>query len=428
MQIHTIEGKKVLQGLIWGLICVILFIVAYKIWTVSDFSISSYSSMSNISKKGKIPISIYQRWLGESVPHMNYPKREFKDHMLVVFFQWLTHINIKDKTTLLDEAIPIMFRVNQEINKENNFVEVYPRLNSKKEKHLEQIEEKFEEEIDFFKKEDKPPSSAISSIPKIVLSQENLNNLNFLKENFYIIEANMPVTIQDFPTKAFIEKNFQISITNQDEPKILIFHTHSQEAFVDSRPGVKEDTVVGLGQSLADILKNKYGVDVIHDTGTYDMVNGKLNRSTSYERMEEPIRKILQKYPSIEVVIDLHRDGVPDNVRLCTTINGKSTAKFMFVNGLSKKMQNGIFQPIDYLPNPYLEDNMAFSFQMQLKANELYPGLTRKIYIKPYRYSLHMKPKSLLVEVGAQTNTVEEAYNAMEPLAHILISVLKEEG
>jgi stage II sporulation protein P len=74
--------------------------------------------------------------------------------------------------------------------------------------------------------------------------------------------------------------------------------------------------------------------------------------------------------------------------------------------------------------NPYLEDNLAFSFQMQLAAAEYYPDFTRKIYLKGYRYNMHYCPKSLLVEVGAQNNTLEEAKNAMEPLADVLSKVL----
>jgi stage II sporulation protein P len=147
-------------------------------------------------------------------------------------------------------------------------------------------------------------------------------------------------------------------------------------------------------------------------------------RDGSYERMEPAIRKILQQNPSIEVLIDLHRDGI-EKGKLVTTIDGKPTAKIMFVNGICKTMKDGELTEITSLPNPYLMDNLAFSLQMQLKANELYPGLMRKIYIKPYRYSLHMLPKSLLVEVGANTNTVEEARNAMAPLAKILCEVLK---
>jgi stage II sporulation protein P len=94
----------------------------------------------------------------------------------------------------------------------------------------------------------------------------------------------------------------------------------------------------------------------------------------------------------------------------------------MFFNGLSYNSKVG---NIEYLYNPYIEDNLAFSFQMQLQAAKYYPDLTRKIYLKGYRYNLHLMPRATLVEVGGQTNTVEEAKNAMEPLADILDKVLK---
>ena len=133
------------------------------------------------------------------------------------------------------------------------------------------------------------------------------------------------------------------------------------------------------------------------------------------------IQKILQDHPSIEVVIDLHRDGVADTTRLAANINGVDMAQVMFFNGLSKTTATG---DIDYLRNPYIEDNLAMSLKMQLAATELYPGFTRKIYLKSYRYNMHLCPKSLLFEVGAQTNTLQEAINAMDPLAQVLDLVL----
>jgi len=102
-------------------------------------------------------------------------------------------------------------------------------------------------------------------------------------------------------------------------------------------------------------------------------------------------------------------------------LDGRPTARFMFFNGLSRTKKTG---NIAYLYNENLQDNLAFSFQMQLKAAEYYPGLTRKIYLKGYRYNMHLRDKYLLVELGAQNNTVEEAMNACDPLAHILDMVL----
>ena len=93
----------------------------------------------------------------------------------------------------------------------------------------------------------------------------------------------------------------------------------------------------------------------------------------------------------------------------------------MFFNGLSRTARNG---NVDYLPNPYIEGNLAFSFQLQIKAQEYYPGFTRHIYLQSLRYNLHLKPRALLIEAGSQLNTVEEEKNAMEPLADILDRVL----
>ena len=99
-----------------------------------------------------------------------------------------------------------------------------------------------------------------------------------------------------------------------------------------------------------------------------------------------------------------------------------TTMNMVIFNGLSRTTASG---DIPYLKNPYISDNLAFSFQMQLAAAEYYPDFTRRIYLKGYRFNMHFCPKSMLVEVGAQTNTFEEAKNAMEPLADLFAKVLK---
>ena len=151
------------------------------------------------------------------------------------------------------------------------------------------------------------------------------------------------------------------------------------------------------------------------------LVDGKLDRSHAYNYALEGVTGILQQNPSIEVVLDLHRDGVDESVHMVTEVNGKPTAKIMFFNGMSQTPEG----PIEYLPNPYKEDNLAFSLQMQLNAAAYFPGFTRNIYLKGLRYNLHLRPRSSLIEAGAQTNTYEEARNAMEPLAELLDMVLR---
>ena len=97
----------------------------------------------------------------------------------------------------------------------------------------------------------------------------------------------------------------------------------------------------------------------------------------------------------------------------------------MFFNGMCRLNKDGVPQPTAGLSNENLEDNLAFSLQMQTTAQSLFPDFTRRIYIHAYRYSLHMKPRSLLIEVGSQMNTKQEAINAMTPLAEVLASVIQ---
>ena len=255
------------------------------------------------------------------------------------------------------------------------------------------------------------------------VDMEKLKDFDYLKSHYYTVDSTTSISKSELNAEEFLKKDMTIS-TEGDSPKILIYHTHSQEAFADSKKGEESDTVVGMGDYLTELLTEKYGIPVLHYKGVFDLIDGKLDRSEAYELAKPKITELLKENPDIEVIIDLHRDGVAEGTHLVTEINGKQTAKIMFFNGLSRTNSNG---NIGYLSNPYIQDNLAFSFQMELKAEELYPDFTRKIYLKSYRYNMHFLPKTLLIEAGAQTNTVEEERNAMEPLAEILASVLTPE-
>ncbi len=254
-------------------------------------------------------------------------------------------------------------------------------------------------------------------------TMEQLADFEFLRNSFFIVDPTTDITGDLLNAKRLLGKDMRLS-TDNSQPQILIFHSHSQEGFVDSVPGDNSTTIVGVGDYLTEILQNTYGYNVIHNRDVYDFIDGKLDRSRAYTLAEEAIAPILEQYPSIEVVIDLHRDGVPEDTHLVTEINGKPTAQIMFFNGLSYSKKNG---PIEYLYNPYVEDNLALSLQLKLDCEKFYPGFTRRIYLKSLRYNLHMRPKSLLIEAGAQTNTLEEMKNAMEPLAFVLDQVLRGE-
>lgn len=260
-------------------------------------------------------------------------------------------------------------------------------------------------------------TSAGASVSDV--SMEKLQDFNYLLSKFYTVDSTTTISEKQLNVNELLSRDMHID-NNSEGPKILIFHTHSQETFADSVAGDSSTAIVGMGEYLTEKLNEK-GIETLHHAGVYDLIDGKLDRSKAYELSEIGVREILNQNPSIEVVIDLHRDGVGEGTHLVTNVDGKQTAKIMFFNGLSRTKANG---DIPYLYNPYIQDNLSFSFQMQLAAERMYPGFARRIYLKGYRYSLHMMPKSLLIEAGAQTNTVEEMKNAMDLLANLLCEVL----
>lgn len=277
-------------------------------------------------------------------------------------------------------------------------------------------EERLSEDLD-----DQAQQASQTAVKNTEISMEKLRDFNYLISKFYTVDSTTMIYEEELDVDKLLAKDMHID-TSSSGPKVLIFHTHSQEMFADSVSGDPSTSIVGIGAYLAQKLNEK-GIETMHHDGVYDLIDGTLDRSKAYELSEIGVREILNQYPSIEVVIDLHRDGVSEDLHLVTEVDGKQTAKIMFFNGLSRTKANG---DIAYLQNPYIQDNLSFSLQMQLASESMYPGLARKIYLKGYRYSLHMMPKSLLIEAGAQTNTVQEMKNAMDLLANILENVLIE--
>ena len=264
-------------------------------------------------------------------------------------------------------------------------------------------------------------SNNIQPAPRIDLSPQTLADYNYLMNQFFIVDSQTTTNADQLNAAELLGEDLTIQ-KDATKPQILLYHTHSQEAFADSREGEVEDTIIGVGNYLTELLTKNYGYQVIHVTEAFDMESGELDRSAAYDYAGTYLETILEENPSIEVVIDLHRDGVPENRHLVTEINGKPTAQIMFYNGLSYTIARG---SLDYLPNPYIQDNLAFSFQMEYQAAQYYPDFYRGIYLAGYRYNLHLRPRSVLVEAGAQTNTVQEVKNAMEPFADILNRVLQ---
>lgn len=278
--------------------------------------------------------------------------------------------------------------------------------------------------------EETPVTTLVDGAKGTTYTREQLKDPDFLKSKIFVIDSNTSMTEEELNLTNLLDTDLSVeglkNTTDSANPeyKILIYHTHGSESFIDSREGEKEDTIVGVGGYLAKILQEQYKIPVYHDETAYDMIDGKLDRSKAYENAYDNVTKILNENPSIQVVIDLHRDGVDEETHLVTEVNGKKTAKIMFLNGVSRSNTNG---DIAYLQNPNKLTNLAFSFQMYLTGKEYYGDYVRKIYVRSYRYNLHLLPRTTLIEAGAQNNTVEEEKNAMEPLAAILDKVLSKQ-
>ena len=264
-------------------------------------------------------------------------------------------------------------------------------------------------------------AAQVVPVPEIDLAPETLADYDYLMNHFFIVDSATETTAEQINAAQFLAEDLTLP-KEAGLPQILIYHSHSQETFCDSREGKEEDTIVGVGDYLTELLTETYGYQVMHVTEKFDLAGGELDRSKAYDYARAWLEPVLKENPSIQVVIDLHRDGVPDDRRLVTEINGKETAQLLFYNGLSHTINSG---DLSYLPNPYIQDNLAFSFQLEYQAALYYPELYRGIYLAGLRYNLHLRPRALLLEAGAQTNTVQEVKNAMEPFADILDRVLQ---
>lgn len=262
------------------------------------------------------------------------------------------------------------------------------------------------------------PLTAVRKSNAYVEQLKNSLDIEYLWNKFYIVDSTTSVTKDLFDVKKLLEMDMRLE-KKKGKKQILIYHTHgASEKFSDSSDKT-EDSVVGVGSVLAAELE-KLGYGVYHDEKKYDWIDGKLDRSLAYNEALEGIQKIRKDNPDIKVMIDLHRDSVGKGKHTYTTINGKKTAIVMFFNGMSRNRSG----PIGYLENPNLQGNLAFSLQCKCKAMEYFDGFTKPVYLKGYRYNLHLEPRSLLIELGNENNTVEEAKNAAAPLANVLDKVL----
>ncbi len=225
--------------------------------------------------------------------------------------------------------------------------------------------------------------------------------------------------------KELVRADLPYKIVKNSEPQVLIIHTHTTEAFLtetrdyytasdQARTLNGKNNVTALGNIIADRL-NAAGIKTVHDTTLHDYpaYNG------SYERAAETIRKNLKKYPSIKIVIDLHRDAIAGEdgarVKPIAKINGKNAAQIMLVMGSETGGISGF---------PKWRENLKLALRFQQKLESMYPGLARSVSLMSRLYNENMTTGSLLLEVGTEVNSMEEVSYSAGLAADALISVL----
>ena len=206
-------------------------------------------------------------------------------------------------------------------------------------------------------------------------------------------------------------------------PKVLIYHTHTTEAYLQTstykftpagdewRTHENDKNIVAVGEKLATLLRDKYGISVLHDITDHEPPK----LATSYSRSVKTMEKYREQYPSITMYIDVHRDAYgtkPTKPMDYIVINGKEVARIMFVVGTGKGATGTGYGEV-----PDFSANYALAKRITESLAAVNAGLVRNIRVKTGRYNQHISNQCLLVEIGHNANTLEQALNAIDYLA-----------
>ncbi len=225
--------------------------------------------------------------------------------------------------------------------------------------------------------------------------------------------------------KELLNAKLPIKIEKNSSPQVLIMHTHTTESFMTedtdyyteeftSRSRNNSQNMVKIGEIVAEKL-NDFGIKTLHDKTQHDYPN----YTGSYTRSAKTVKEYLKKYPSIKVVLDLHRDAVTDNngnkTKLVTEIGGKKAAQVMLVMGSQSGSVEGY---------PNWKENLKVALKLQQALEQKYPTLARPLSLTSKYYNQGLTTGSMLIEFGTDVNTLDEACYSAEMVADGLITIL----
>ncbi len=219
---------------------------------------------------------------------------------------------------------------------------------------------------------------------------------------------------------------------DQPAPRILIYHTHATEAYLPVEGEIyeasgkwrtldQEKSVVAVGEKLAKLLRETYGLGVLHDVHNYEPPK----LSSAYGRSLTAMETYQKEYPTLEIFIDVHRDAYGTETvtepKDYVELEGKQSARLMFVVGTGEGATGAGFGE-----KPDFESNLALAQAITDRLTARCEGLTREVRVKTGRYNQHVSSACLLVEVGHNANTLTQALNAVPYLAEAIAHCIPE--
>ncbi len=241
------------------------------------------------------------------------------------------------------------------------------------------------------------------------------------------IQSKIPESFYKLNIEELLKQKADLSIQDISKPTVLVYHSHTTESYTlldvgyytksfDLRSDDNDKNMVRVGDELCEYLENM-GIGVIHDTAIHDE-----NYSGAYDSSRKSIEKYLEKYPTIEITIDVHRDDITyDNktkVKPTAKINGKKAARMMIIAGAE-------YGRVENYPD--WEYNLRFDLAVQNKVSEMYDGLMRPVLFSERKYNMDETKNSFLLEIGTDANTLDEACYSARLFATAFGELLKEE-
>ncbi len=270
--------------------------------------------------------------------------------------------------------------------------------------------------------EEKQPEVDLSGAKPIKETTISNKGVNGYYEAEGVLVKN--ATTYDFDPNELINENLKFDCSG-DGPHILIVHSHSSESYtatdknyyLPTDPDRTEDVnynVVRVGREIVNTLKVN-GIEAVHDTSLHDYpsYNG------SYKSSLASVEEYLKKYPTIKIVLDIHRDAMVQadgtKLKLVADVGNKKAAQIMLLTGSN---QGG-------LDHPDWRENLKFAMKLQRVINNMYPGLTRPVSFTKERYNTHTTYGSIIIEVGTTGNTLEEALVSAQMIGNSVAEFVK---